>query len=545
MPIFTRCATALALFAASTCSPAMDTDALQRSVEARLDGDRTGACMVVAVVDDAVRRASACADPKRAARFDPGAAFEIGSISKTLTALLLAREIEAGRLSLDTPLAELLPADAKVPSFEGQPIRLRHVVTHTSGLPALPSAMPVRGLDDPYAAVDADVLRASLAEDRLDAPPGTRRAYSNYAMMLLSWGLARHAGSDFETLLRTQVLEPLGMRNSWIARRREGIATATGHTSNGKATPPWTFGVDFAGAGGVHATLDDLVAYARAQLGRAPSTLDASIALTQKPIALPAGDEFAMNWTFARVGERRVLAHEGGTGGFSALMLVDREGGRAVVVLADTALTSLGGLGRFGAHLLDPRFPAEPARRRANAPPELLDAMVGEYRLANGLGMRVWRAGSRLKVQPEGQAAFLLDYDSAGDFHPRRFDALLTPRRDGDRVDGFRWSQMGAVTPASRVHAAAAAAPQPGAASLAEYVGEYPLAPQFVLSVGLDRGRLYVQATGQQRLPLEAAGADRFAVRQVGAELRFERAEGRIVAVVLRQGGVDQRAARR
>src|SRR5690606_25385350 len=167
------------------------TDAeLQAIVDQRLAGDRTGACMAVAVIDgENVARTFRCARPEDAGRIDAGTAFEIGSISKTMTSVLLADLILQGKASLDDPLSAYLPEGTTLPTFEGQPILLRHVVTHTSGLPVLPSRMATdaSAIADPYATLTEEALLASLGDVTLATAPGERFEYSNFASMVLSY----------------------------------------------------------------------------------------------------------------------------------------------------------------------------------------------------------------------------------------------------------------------------------------------------------------------------------------------------------------------
>ena len=190
------------LMVAATTTHASDPK-LQTQLQAMLDDDRTGVCMAVATIDRGVRRAIACADPaaikKRKLDFDT--AFEIGSISKTMTAAVTAGLIRDTDLNLDTPISELLPADTQVPSFDGQPIRIRHLLTHTSGLPPLPSRMKASSLTDPYRNLSSRILLASLADVNLVQAPGEAFQYSNFAMMLLSYALAHHSGREFDALL--------------------------------------------------------------------------------------------------------------------------------------------------------------------------------------------------------------------------------------------------------------------------------------------------------------------------------------------------------
>jgi serine-type D-Ala-D-Ala carboxypeptidase/endopeptidase len=78
--------------------------------------------------------------------------FEIGSISKVFTALLLADMVERGKLNMDDPVGKYLPETVTVPAYDGKQITLADLVTHTSGLPLMPSNLGATSLDNPYAA---------------------------------------------------------------------------------------------------------------------------------------------------------------------------------------------------------------------------------------------------------------------------------------------------------------------------------------------------------------------------------------------------------
>ncbi|HUD43012.1 MAG TPA: serine hydrolase [Dokdonella sp.] len=518
---------------------------LRALVDQRLAGDRTGACMAVAVIErDRVARSFACADPAQAARIDARTAFEIGSVSKTMTAALLADLIAQGKAALDDPLADYLPEGTKVPAFQGQPIRLRHVVTHTSGLPALPSRMKMADPADPYAKLSERDLLDSLGDVTLGVAPGTRFEYSNFASMLLSLAVARRAGSDYETLLTTRLLRPLGMDGAYVARAPDGIRAAAGHTPNGRTTPAWTFPVDLAGVGGVRATLEDMVRYVEAGLGRADAPIVAALAATQQPLSQtpPMG----MNWMLMPVGERRVLVHEGGTGGFSSFVAIDRSRERGVVILSDTAWHSLGGLGSLGLHLVDASLPLGKPRKAVAPDQALLDGLVGRYRVGEALTMRLSQRDGALVIEPDGQGAHTMGHDDAGDFYPLDFDAVLRPQRTAQGY-GFTWMQMGAERAAVRLDAAPArTVARPSAEALRAYAGEYPLMQGFSLTVSEKAGRLYVQGTGQSPIEVEAVDRDVFTAAAVAAEIRFERDEaGAVHALTLLQGGQQLRGERR
>jgi D-alanyl-D-alanine-carboxypeptidase/D-alanyl-D-alanine-endopeptidase len=530
---------ALSLALASTAVPAqpLDDAGLQAIVDQRLAGDRTGACMAVAVIEKTqVARTFRCADGGNEGRIGPDSAFEIGSVTKTMTAILLADLVLHGKANLDDPLSEYLPEGTTVPAFEGKPILLRHVVTHTSGLPALPSRLGATDMRDPYANLTGEALLASLGDVTLSAAPGTKFEYSNFAMMLLSYAVARRAGSDFETLLEERLFQPLGMDRAYVADRPEGVRAAAGHTPNGLETPGWTFAVNLAGVGGVRATLDDMVRYVQGNLGLTGASILPAIELAQQRVS--EQPPMAMNWMLAKAGDRIVHTHEGGTGGFSSFVSVDRERQRGVVILSDTTWNSIGSLGSLGLHLVDPSFPLGKPRRLAQPSQELLDALTGEYQLQGMMKMTLRTRDGKLFVHPHGQPEFEMGYDDAGDFFPMAFDAVLRPRRKDDGGYVFSWMQMGGVIPATRIDGAGRTVANLTDGELAAYAGDYPLMPGFVLSVRARDGGLHAQATGQGEIALEHAGEDRFEAAAFGIGIVFKRDEaGDVVALELHQAG--------
>lgn len=536
---------ALALAVASGSAHAMTDATLADLVGQRLQGDRTGACMAVAVIENgSVARTFQCADPKDAARIGPDTAFEIGSVSKTMTAALLADLIGQGKGSLDDPLSAWLPPGTKLPDYQGKPILLRHIVTHTSGLPSLPSRMGAPDMTDPYAKLDEAALLASLGDVTLTTAPGTTFEYSNFASMVLSYAVARRAGTDMETLMKQRLFAPLDMQHAYINTSPAGVRAAVGHAPNARPTSAWHFQTNLAGVGGVRATLDDMVRYVQGQLGAEANIIAPALKLSQQKVS--DAPPMAMNWMLMPVGGRTVHVHEGGTGGFSSFVSFDKEKRRGVVILSDTTWNSIGSLGSLGLHLVDASFPLGKPRVEVRPDAALLDGLVGDYALAGGMKMTLRRQGDALEIHPAGQGAYRMGHDSAGDFYPRDFDAVLRPQRGADGYT-FIWMQMGAAVPATRIDKAAT---RPAfaveVATLPDYEGEYPLVPGFGLTVRVQGDALTVQGTGQPALPVKAVQRDVFVMDAVGAEISFERdAAGKVVALTLKQAGQQLRGERK
>jgi CubicO group peptidase (beta-lactamase class C family) len=516
-------------------------DAVERMLAARFDGDRSGACVQAAVIEPGkVSRAMRCAGTRRDGAPAADAAFEIGSVTKTMTAALVTGLLDAGRWSLDDPIARHLPEGTVVPRQGERQILVRDLLTHTSGLPALPPGMAPANPADPYAGLTEAQLLAALAKVQLARPIGSQPEYSNFGMMVLSLAVARSLGGDLEAALREQLFKPLGMSTAYVARSA-GAKPAAGHLPDGTPAAAWSIATNLAGVGMVKATLDDMIRYARAQLGDGPPALVVQLRRTQQPLA----HGFGMNWMLRRLQGRELALHEGGTGGFSSLVLLEPGAGRAVVVLADTALTDLGGLSDIGLALLGLEMPLQP-RLAVEVPATLRKALAGDYELG-GMRLKIWEAGGRLMAQANGQAAFELRHDSRGDFYPLGFSALLSPQppASGQPVERFSWRQGGGQMEGRR--AGLVEAP-PAIANPAwrDWAGEFQLAPQFSLKVFERDGKLMVQGSGQPAIAAEVAGADRIEIQAVGAVVEFERdADGRVIAAVLLQGGQRLRGARK
>ncbi len=292
----------------------------------------------------------------------------------------------------------------------------------------------------------------------------------------------------------------------------------------------------------MRATLDDMVRYAQAHLGRIESPITPALARSRQLVS--EQPPMAMNWMLPKVAGRTVHLHEGGTGGFSSFVALDTQRQRGVVILSDTTWNSIGSLGSLGMHLVDASIPLGEPRTVAVPNAAMLDALAGDYQLGNGMKMTLKRKAHALVVQAQGQPEFTMGHDSAGDFYPLLFDAVLRPQRKADGSYAFSWMQMGGVVPATRLDATGASATAKAAAGplsakeLAEYAGTYPLMPGFELTVRGKDGRLAAQASGQGEFALDHASKDKFEAPAFGIAIHFYRnPAGKVISLELHQGG--------
>ena len=535
-----RCAAAACATLGLLSQALAQTDAaLAARLKARFEGDRTGACAVAAIVEPTgVRRALACAAPRNDGGPTLDDAFEIGSISKTMTAFLVADLIAAGTWTLDDPIEKHLPPGTRVPSQGDRKIQVRDLLTHSSGLPRMPPNFNPRNAGDPYSDMTESDLLGALGAVRLQGTIGGQAVYSNLGMMVLSVAVARaHQGDfdgDFERTLSERLFKPLKMDGAFIARQPADVRLAPGHLSTGEITPHWTFASapNAAGVGAVRARLDDMVRYAQAHLGLIDTPLAALLRSTQAPLA----QGFGMNWIVGRFDGQDLVLHEGASGGFSSLIALEPSTQRAVIVLVDTALGDTNDLGPLARSLMDGKLPVPKPRRAIAMPESLRKLLAGEFTLA-GLDVQVRDEDGRLIAQAAGQPALELLLDDRGDVYPSSIiSARGTPIIEDGVVNRIAWRQGGGLMEAVRKGTS-----QPLTATNPEWrdwAGEYRLSPQFSLRIFERAGRLMTQGTGQIAIPAEVSGPDRVENPTVGGVIDFQRdSQGKVTGLTLRQRG--------
>ncbi len=420
-------------------APALSEEVLA-NVRARVDAGETEGAFV-GVVGPGGRETFGYGrlSAERPAVPDSATVFEIGSVTKAFTGLLLAEMAARGEVALDDPIAAYLPDSLDV-AF-GDRVTLDHLATHTSGLPRLPGNLAITDPGDPYAAYTEADLHRFLSGYELTREPGTAYEYSNLGMGLLGHLLARRAGMSYEALLRERVLGPLGLDDTAIALRPDQQERlAPGH-SGGRPVPSWTFPT-LAGAGALRSTGDDLLRFLAAHLGLVESPLTEAMEAARAPRTPAGGDSMAvaLGWHVRTAPSAEVVWHNGGTGGYHSFVGFDPAARRGVVVLTNADL----GMDDVGFHLLDLGFPLTLVREAADVAPEVLERYVGQYQLAPGFVITIARDGTQLTVQLTGQSALGIYPSSETEFFVRVVDAQLTFRVGAEgEVEGLTLHQGG------------------------------------------------------------------------------------------------------
>lgn len=281
------------------------------------------------------------------------AVFQIGSITKTFTALALAIADRAGRLSIDDPLRTHLPANYPVPTRGATPITLAHLTSHLSGLDVLPPGLaedPDLDPKDPYAHFTEAKLIAALGRTTLLSDPGTKYLYSNYGGGLLGRALR----DDYPALIRDQITNPLGLKDTTITLNADQQRRKVdGHDSETRETTPDWHLPTLAGAGALYGTVNDLLRYLRGHMGEAPNTLKPALDLVQTPrFTITPALRIGMGWHMYTLpaSHRTAVWHNGGTGGFTSYAAFCPSRGTGVALLVN-----IGGfdLDPYGVAILD------------------------------------------------------------------------------------------------------------------------------------------------------------------------------------------------
>jgi CubicO group peptidase (beta-lactamase class C family) len=379
---------------------------------------------------------------------DPQTVFELGSVTKTFTGLLLADLVREGQVALEQPVAELLPSGTRVPDFQGRAITLLDLATHTSGLPRLPDnllpppVLPEHTLD-PYAGYTEADLLAFLTDYELPVEPGTRSEYSNLGVALLGYALSRVNGTSYEEAVRTRITQPLGLPDTTITLTPEqSTRFATGYSVQLEPRPPWSSLDSSAGAIALRGTSQDMARYVLAQIqaqsrnaldagaeeaaSLAPASLLRSMALSQIPRRSDDGTgSAALGWAINADG---VIWHNGATGGFEAIVLFDGAARVGAVVLGNTNAAEPW-LDQLGFQLIELLRGREPQALQlpptVRLSPTELERFVGRYAFGSPDNvLSITRDGARLHAELTDQSPLRL-FASATDVLTIREPAVV------------------------------------------------------------------------------------------------------------------------
>lgn len=457
--------------------------------------------------------------------------FEIGSLTKAFTNLLLAEMVAADEVTYDTTIGGLLGDDVEFANDAVADITLLQLATHTSGLPRLPPNLAPTDQLDPYKGYDEDALLAGVAATRNKQPLGNHYAYSNFGVGLLGYLLGRVHGEGYEAALLERVIEPLGLGATSFERAEKSATAFRG----GRAVKDWTLDA-LAGAGALRSTTGDLARFARVMLGQVDSRLTHDLAADRDIVSPAGGFDITRVWHVGESPDGKIFWHNGGTGGFWSFFGFKPATNEAVAILisGDPDAT---GLGLRWLGFESPRPPSG----------DIDASILGQYDLNPNFGIGVYAMNGSLVAQASGQMPLGLHRVDDEWYAMEVADASLHFIREGGKVVALELAQNGMLQRAAKTSDTAAALSKKALAvpreALAEFVGEYQLNPSVKFTIRLGEETLEAMLTGQPFFPIFAKGDDKFFYKVVDAELHFERDDdGTVNALVLHQGSIVQRA---
>jgi CubicO group peptidase (beta-lactamase class C family) len=345
----------------------------------RIDRAKKSVGIVVGLVDDKGTRIISYGKPSQESTqiVNGDSVFEIGSVTKVFTATLLADMVERGEVNLNDPISKYLPKSVKAPTRDGKEITLQDLSSQISGLPRMPTNFAPKDNQNPYADYTVEQMYAFLSNYTLTRDIGAKYEYSNYGVGLLGHILALRAGTDYETLVRTRIAQPLKMDNTRINLTPEMQAhLAKGHNPALRPVANWDLPT-FAGAGALRSTVNDLLKFITANMGLGKSSLLTAMQKTHQPqhdTGTP-GLEVGLGWHILKKFDTEIVWHNGGTGGYHSFIGFDKKKRRGVVVLSN----STNDIDDIGRHLLESQYPlakieTPKVRKAIKLDPKIFDA---------------------------------------------------------------------------------------------------------------------------------------------------------------------------
>ena len=489
----------------------------------------------------------------------PDTKFRLGSITKQFTAMLTLQLVDQGKIKLDGKITDYLPDYRK---DIGDKVTIHHLLTHTSGIPSYTSQPGFfeNVSRNPYKV--ADFVKKYASGD-FEFEPGSKYSYNNSGYFLLGAIIEKVTGKSYEQVLKENILDPVGMKNTGYDNHDPLIAKrASGYTKTADSYRNAAYldmSIPYA-AGSMYSTVEDLYLWDQALY------TDKLLSAKSKEVMYkPFLQEYAYGWVVTNASFKLndqpvpIITHGGGINGFSTVIVrFPKE--KNLIVLLDNTSQNVGRLSEPLGKILYNQ-PYEPpkmsiiARLEKTITEKGIAAGIAEYRdlkakqsttydfsepELNQLGYTLMRAGKLkdavevFKLNIEAYPQAFNTYDSLAEAYMNLNERELAVTnykkslelnpKNASAIDGLKRLETRLVTVDAKVFDA--------------YIGEYELAPGFVLRVYREGEKYMTQATNQGPIEIFAESEAVFYPRVIEAKLTFMKdAEGKVTSVRLSQGG--------
>lgn len=373
--------------------------------------------------------------------------YEIGSVTKIFTGVLLAEAIRRGEVKADDGISKYLPKSVKSPRFGNQEISLTDLATHTSGLPRLPGNMNPAEATNPYADYTTEKLYEFLTNFELTRKPGETFEYSNLGYALLGHILALRAGLSYEALVTSRILKPLGMNDTHIiVPSKKTSREAVPLNDLNKPTSHWTFAA-LPGAGGLRTTAADMAIFIKANLGQAKSPLKNSFesAFTMLRQGQSPQTKVGLAWQNIMLFDTEILWHGGATGGFASYLAIAPGAKRGAFAVTNSGVPTASQILEIVAfNWINPKIKLPKPVTIVSLDQVVLEKYVGEYTFTPAISIAIRRDGTRLFARVTGQDEFEIFAEDADAFFSKVGGIRIRFKRNSaDAVTSLVISQSG------------------------------------------------------------------------------------------------------
>ncbi len=487
------------------------------------------------------RKGYGMADLELQVPIEPDMVFRLGSVTKQFTAVSILMLEEQGKLSVSDPITKFLP---DYPT-QGRTITVEHLLTHTSGIRSyteMPEWLPQWRKD-----FTLSELIDFFKNQPMDFAPDEKWLYDNSGYILLGAIIEKASGLSYEDFVRTRIFEPLGMKHSCydhteriIPKRVKGYQ----HTASGFENAPYLSMTQPYAAGSLASSVDDLVLWDNALWSNKLIKAE-SLARAHKIHVLKNGRAtgYGYGWAIGTYEGHRTVEHGGGINGFATYALSLPDDGVYVAILTN---------GSAGPDVSPERLAVQMAGIAIGKPvvepkpitmkTKQLDRYTGVYAISDREQRFITREGSQLYSQRSGGTRYAIKPISETEFFfPGSLTRLVFVQDSSGKIlRSELHPRVGAVEEAVRTDQPLPSRKevQLDSVILQKYVGVYELAPNFLLTVTLEDGKLMTQATGQSKVQVFPESETRFFLKVTDAQIEFLKDEaGNVSSLKLYQGG--------
>jgi len=374
----------------------------------------------------------------------PQTKFRLGSVTKQFTAMAIMQLQERGLLDVNNPITKYIP---DYPN--GEKITIRHLLTHTSGIPNLtdfPDFLETMMLPSP---VEKTIER--FKNKPLEFEPGEKFSYSNSGYILLGYLIEKISGKSYEDFLSENIFQPLNMVNSGydhsstiLKNRASGYSLGTDGIINAGY-------IDMSlplGGGSLYSTVEELYLWDRALY-----TEELVSKTIMDKIFTPFLEEYAYGWNVSELYKHKRISHSGGINGFSSNISRYPDDDLCIVVLSNYEHSVIGKIAKdLAAIAFGEEYELPQERQVAEIDYRICDAYIGQYQLDTNFVIGITREGDHLLGQGPGQPKFELFPESETKFFLKIIDAQITfIKNDKGEIRELILHQNGKDHPAKKI----------------------------------------------------------------------------------------------